>query len=151
MRSIFLLVCLSAFNTAALAADATATDNAEVIATIRQYVTDTNNNDLDAEASRCTSPAMIIDDIPPHVWRSCREWADANEAANRSNGITEFKETLGETWHVEVSADKAYAVYATRFEFKRKGKPVVGNGVWTFVLQKLPEGWRISAWAWAQH
>lgn len=146
MRGISLAICLSLIGTGAFASD-----RADVIATIRQYVGDFNNNDINAEVSRCTTPATIVDDFPPHTWRGCREWLDAFTAGNAAYGDSEYKATLGKAWNITVSGDAAYVVYPTRIDYKHRGRPAVDHGVWTFVLQKLPVGWRISAWAWAAH
>jgi ketosteroid isomerase-like protein len=118
---------------------------------IRQYVADFNKGDLSAEVSHCMTPATIIDGFSPNIWPGCREWVDALAAANETDGDSEDRLTLGKAWNVAVSGDRAYAVYPTRIDYKHKGKPAVEHGIWTFVLQKLPEGWRISAWAWAAH
>ena len=146
MRKLLLVILFSAFGTAAFASE-----KADVIATIQQYVADFNKGDLSAEVSHCTTPAIVIDDFAPNIWRGCREWADAVEAANKADGDSEDRITLGDAWNVEVSGDTAYAVYPTQIGYKHKGKPAVEHGVWTFVLHKQPEGWRISAWAWAAH
>ncbi len=144
MRRFLLLVFFSTFVTAALASD-----KADVTATIRQYVADFNKGDLSAEVSHCTTPATVIDDFPPSIWPGCREWADAVAAIGVADGDSDYKITLGKAWDVEVWGDTAYAVYPTQIDSKHKGKPAVEHGIWTFVLKKLPEGWRINAWAWA--
>ena len=146
VRNFLVAIFLSALGTSALASD-----KADVIATIRQYVADFNKGDRSAEVSHCTTPAIVIDDFAPSIWRGCQEWADALEAANKADGDSEDRIILGKAWNVEVSGDTAYAVYPTQIDYKHKGKPAVEHGVWTFVLQKQPEGWRISAWAWAAH
>jgi ketosteroid isomerase-like protein len=142
MRKFLLLVFLSTFATAAVAAD-----EDDVVATIRQYVSDFNKGDLSAEASHCTTPATIIDDFAPSIWPGCREWAAAIVVMSQADGDSDYKITLGKSWNVEVWETTAYAVYPTQIGFKHKGKPAVEHGIWTFVLKKQPEGWRINAWA----
>lgn len=145
MRNIALVFLFSALSTASFASDQT-----DVVSTIQQYVADFNKGDLSAEVSHCATPAIIIDDFSPNIWPSCREWADAVTALNKANGDSEDRLSLGEAWNVSVfSGNTAYAVYPSTINYKHKGNPAVEHGIWTFVLQKLPEGWRISAWAWA--
>ncbi len=75
----------------------------------------------------------------------------ADEFSRRNNGITEPKVTLGKAWHVAVTGDRAYAVYPTHYSYKLNGKPTTEQGVWTFALTKMADGWHIQGWAWAQH
>src|SRR5439155_643924 len=58
---------------------------------------------------------------------------------------------IGKALHLAVTGDRAYAVYPTRYSYTQNGKPVKEEGVWTFALQKVADGWRIAGWAWAQH
>jgi hypothetical protein len=102
----------------------------------------------------CTAQTIIIDDFVPHSWQgatACADWVSALGAYALSKGITNENVTLDKPWHVTVTGDRAYAVYATHYTYKVKGKPVTERGVWTFALQKLAGGWRIAGWAWAQH
>jgi hypothetical protein len=59
--------------------------------------------------------------------------------------------TLGQPLHDNVTGDAAYVVAPTTMTFKLKGQQVTQTGaVFTVALRKLPEGWRIAAWAWAK-
>ena len=97
---------------------------------------------------------IIIDDFAPHAWQgasTCADWWNALAADSKKRGITEPKVTLGKAWHITVTGDRAYAVYSTHYDYKLNGKPTTEQGVWTFALQKMADGWRIAGWAWAQH
>jgi len=53
--------------------------------------------------------------------------------------------------HNNVTGDSAYVVAPATMTFKVHGKQVTQTGaVFTFALRKLPDGWRIAAWAWAK-
>ena len=50
-----------------------------------------------------------------------------------------------------VNADSAYVVVPATMTFKLRRQQVKQTGaVFTVALRKLPEGWRIAAWAWAK-
>jgi len=150
MKKALLAVVIGALATA----PAFASDNAEVMATVKQYNDSFNKGDVAAAAALCSAQTTIIDDFAPYAWQganTCTEWAAALAAADKAGGITNEKVTLGKPWHVSVTGDRGYAVYPTHYSYKRKGKPVTEQGVWTFALQKSADGWRIVGWAWAQH
>lgn len=137
-----------------VAGPAVASDNYDVLATVKQYDQAFNNGDMKAWNGLCTDKAVIIDDFAPHVWQgatACGDWWSALDVYMKQHGITNGAVTMGVPWHVEITGDRGYAVYPAHFVFKLKGKPVSEPGVWTLALQKLAAGWRISGWAWAQH
>ena len=149
------LIPITAMALALLAATpATASDTSDVVAVINHYNDSFNKNDAKAADALCTSQTIIIDDFAPHAWQgasTCADWWNALAADSKKRGITEPKVTLGKAWHVEVTGDRAYAVYSTHYDYKLNGKPTTEQGVWTFALQKMADGWRIAGWAWAQH
>ena len=151
-----ILVLVGAITVAPLfAIAATASDEANVMATVNQYNEAFNKNDAMKAQAACAPQAIILDDFPPHVWQgatACSEWWNALDAYNTKNVITDGIVTLDKPWHVTVTGDRAYVVVPAKYTFKEKGKPVVESGsVWTFALQKLAGGWRITGWAWGQH
>ena len=149
MRGIILVAAV-----ALVAAPAFASDKSDVMATVTKYNDVFNKGDIKAMVAMCAPDAFVIDDFAPHAWQganTCADWAAALFASDKTNGIANEAVTLGKPWHVSVTGDRGYAVYPTHYSYKLKGKPVVERGVWTFALQKSAEGWRVKAWAWAQH
>ncbi len=147
-------ITLVAVAAAMLVMPALASDKADVIKTVNQYNDDFNKGDTASAVALCTAQPIIIDDFAPHAWQgatACTDWANALAAYDKSLGITNEKVTINKPWHVAVTGDRAYAVFTTHYTYKLKGKPVSEQGVWTFALQKLADGWRIAGWAWAQH
>lgn len=139
---------------ALLARPVVALDTDGVMATVKQYDDAFNKNDMKAWSALCTDNAIIIDDFAPHVWQgrdACGSWWQAFGGSAKDGGITNGMVTLGKPWHITVTGDCAYGVYPTQFAYKLKGKPILERGVWTFALQKVAAGWRITGWAWAQH
>lgn len=114
-----------------------------------------NRGDLKAFAALCDSPAYIIDDFAPHQWDgpdACANWANALAANMKQSKITNAVVVFGTPWHAVVTGSVAYVVVPATLTYSQKGKPVKESGsVWTVVLRKTPNGWRITSWTWAQH
>ena len=151
MRKIWIVLAMVVL-AAGLAA---ASDKTEVMAPVHQFTDGFNKGDAKTALAACADQASIIDDFPPHEWHgagACSTWANDYEADAKKNGITDGVVTLGTPRHIDITADSAYVVVPVSFTYKQKGKPVKETGsTWTLVLQKGAAGWRITAWAWAQH
>ena len=148
----FIALAIVLAPTVSLAAES---QTAAVMAPLNQFMSGINHGDLSLSAAACASPASVLDDFPPHSWvgpTACADWAKAFAADNTSTGTTDIHVTLGTPWHVAVTGDRAYVVVPATNVYKVHGKPMTETGsVWTVALQKLAAGWRIKAWAWAQH
>ena len=71
--------------------------------------------------------------------------------AGEHEGASDYVVTVGEPRHMDVKGDSAYVVLPATMTFKLRGKQITQSGAtWTVALQRLPEGWRIAAWAWAK-
>jgi ketosteroid isomerase-like protein len=134
---------------------AAGSEQTAVIASVHQFVDGLNKGDNKAVIAACTSPASIIDDFPPHVWRgasACADWVAAFDAENKRGGIANGVVTLHTPWHVAVAGDRAYVVVPANYVYKQNGKPGMESGsILTVALQKIAARWRITGWSWAQH
>jgi ketosteroid isomerase-like protein len=155
LRSSVFVIALAVLLAAPASGLAADTQAAAVLAPVRQFVDGVNKGDLKSAVAACTSPSSVIDDFPPHEWQgptACADWARAFSASAKSAGITQGNVTLGTPWHVAVTGDRAYVVVPARYTYKLRGAPVTESGsIFTLALKKLPAGWRITGWAWAQH
>lgn len=135
-------------------AAAAASDQTDVMATVRQFIDGFNKGDVKTALEACASPASVIDEIPPYAWQgptACQDWANDFDAWAKKDGIADGSVKLGKPRHVNVTGDRAYVVAPANFKYKQKGKPVAQNGsTMTVALQKLPAGWRITAWTWSK-
>ena len=150
MHNLFIALAVSML----AAGPAAATDRADAMSVVHQWVNSFNKGDMKAMAATCADQASIIDDFPPHVWHgagACANWSGDFQAFTKAGDITDPTVTVGKPWHIDVTADLAYVVAPTTFSFKQKGKPVTEGGVLTAILQKSAAGWRFIAWAWADH
>lgn len=135
------------------ATPAAASDETDVLATVKQYNDYFNMSDGDKAVGLCAPQTTIIDEFPPYAWQgatACADWWNAFPAFAKNSGITDNHVALGKPWHITVTGDRAYVVVPATYTYKQKGKPVTQSGsVWTCALQKLAGGWRIAAWAWS--
>jgi ketosteroid isomerase-like protein len=136
------------------AGPAGATEKADVMASIHQFVDGFNKGDVKSALATCAEQTSIIDEFPPHEWHgagACSTWANDFDADAKKNGITDTVVTLGTPRHVDITGDRAYVVVPTNYTYKQKGKPMKEIGsTMTLSLQKVAAGWRITGWAWAK-
>ena len=137
------------------AGSAAATESADVMATVHQFVDGFNKGDAAAALAACASPAAIVDEFAPYAWQgatACSDWANDFDANAKKNGITDSIVTLAKPRHVDVAGDRAYVVVPADYNYRRNGKKTSQKGsLLTVALQKAPAGWRITGWAWSTH
>ena len=138
-----------------IAAPSFASDKTDVAAPIHQFIDSLNKSDVQSAGAVYAPDASILDDFPPHYWHGATAFADWDrdlEAGLQHDGATDLVVKLGKPRHLDVTGDRAYAVFPSSLSYKVKGKTIHENGsTMTFALQKLADGWRITAWCWAQH
>ena len=102
----------------------------------------------------CATQASIIDEFPPHAWQgatACADWRNDYETFVKNHRITDVNIPFREPSHIEITGDRAYVVMPTILTYEQHGKQDTEAGaVWTFALQKVSAGWRITGWAWAE-
>lgn len=127
---------------------------ADPIATVRKYVDDFNKGDVKAMAADFARPASILDGLAPHLWQgptASEDWYRDVLAAGKREGASDYFVTVDEPRHVDVTNDSAYVVVSAAMRFRVRGKQVTQSGAtFTVALRRFPEGWRITAWAWAK-
>jgi ketosteroid isomerase-like protein len=136
-------------------AQAAASQEDAVMSSVNLFVNSFNKGDAKAAAALCAEETSIIDEFPPYEWhgpKACMKWIDDFGVDAKKNAITNGSVTLGKPRHVEISGDLAYVVIPSDYDYKEKGKPVKQKGsMFTLVLKKAAEGWRITAWSWASN
>jgi hypothetical protein len=118
MRKLFVAVIV----VVAVAGFAAASEQAEVMAPVHQFVDGFNKGDAKSALATCADQTLIIDEFPPHVWQgagACATWASAYEADAKKNGITDGVVTLGKPKHVDVTGDVAYVVVPANYVYKK--------------------------------
>jgi len=132
---------------------AAATDKSDVMAVVHQYTDAFNKGDPKSGLAVCADESIIIDDFPPHEWSgtgACAKWQNDFTAFAQKAQLTEAMIALSKPRHLDVTADRAYVVIPVSLTYKEQGKAKRETGAtWTFALQKLASGWRITGWAWS--
>ena len=137
------------------AGTASASDQTDVMVTVRQFIDGFNKGDVKSALAACASRPGIVDEFPPYAWQgatACADWANDFEANAKKNGITDSVVTLQKPKHVDVTGDRAYVVVPANYDYKARGKKTSQKGsIMAVALQKTPAGWRITGWSWATH
>ena len=124
------------------------------MAAVRTYVDAFNQGDAAKMAAAFAVPGSILDGMAPHLWQgptATQDWYKDVLVEGKHLGAADYFITLGEPLHNNVTGDSAYVVVPATMTFKLRGKQVTQTGaVFTVALRKLPEGWRIAAWAWTK-
>jgi ketosteroid isomerase-like protein len=131
-----------------------ASDNADVIAVVHRWTEAFGQRSFNTDIAPCAEDAVVIDDLPPHVWQgpgACSRWFQAFESWAAKAGATNAAITLGEVRHLDFDGGYAYLVAPVTLSYVRGGKPVNFPGLVTITLRKRESGWRISGVAWADH
>jgi hypothetical protein len=154
MRPMILVLAAALAAAVLTTSSAEASEKTDVIAMVKEYMGSFNKSDKNGNVAACAAQASIIDDFPPYAWQgptACADWWNDNEAFGKKNEITGEKVAVHEPRTAEIIGDRAYVVVPATFTYKMHGKLVTETGaVWTFALQKVSAGWRITSWAWAQ-
>lgn len=133
---------------------AAATEQDDVVKSIRQWADSLNKGDSAGAIAVCAPETTIIDEFAPHVWQgkgTCAKWVVDLAAFNKSIGLTDGVTTLGKPRRVDITGDRAYVVAPMDFRYKLNGTPDAEIGAtWTVALVKTPAGWRITGWCWAR-
>lgn len=124
------------------------------VAAMRQYIDGFNKGDVKVMAATFAVPGSILDGMAPHVWQgstATQDWYRDVLVEGEQHGASGYFVALGEPLHNNITGDSAYVVVPATMTFKVRGAQVTQAGaVFTAALRKLPEGWRIAAWAWAK-
>ena len=149
------LKILLAIAAAMLAATpAAASDQDDVMKTVRQWVESLTKGDVKTAIAACAPQTSIVDEYPPYEWHGegvCAKWAEQLDAYNKEIGLTDGFVTLRKTQRIDVTGDSAYVVVPADYRFKQKGKDGQEIGaLFTVALKKGPAGWRITGWAWSR-
>ena len=139
---------------ALVAAPAFASDKTDALAAIHLFIDSMNKGDMKMAAGAYAPQSSILDEFPPHAWQGPATFADWGKDFNdfaQKNGITDPVVTLGKVRQADITGDRAYVVLSATYSYKQHGKPISEPGCFmTYALQKLPAGWRITAWSWTR-
>lgn len=149
--AIFIALALAAFAQEKPAGQ----DKSAVMVTVNQFVDAFNKGDAKTAAAACADETSIIDEFPPYEWHgagACAKWMNDYDLWAKKNSMTDGAVTLRTPRHVDVEGDRAYVVIPAEISYKEKGKAAKETGsMFTLVLRKETDAWRIVGWSWAKN
>jgi len=110
-----------------------------------------NANDANAFAGLYTNDAVVVDEIPPFVWRGAgagTSWWYAVAATARKMKLTHLQATNIRIGEFKQSANDAYLVTPMTVTAVAGGKPFVEPGTTTYTFHKAGGTWLISSQVW---
>ena len=128
-----------------------ASQEADVMAPVRQFVSGFNKSDIKMAQAACADQTIIIDDFSPHEWRgsgATSKWFRDLTRMGKKNGMSDSFVTLLKPRQVDVTSAHAYVVVPINLRYNDKGQLVKRTGLMTLVLHMGVDGWRIAALAW---
>ena len=143
MRNLLIAIAMGMSTSTPVAAS----DNADVIAVVHRWADAFSRRSFNTDIAPCAEDAVVIDDLPPHVWQgpgACSNWFKAFAAWASKAGVTNAAIKLGEIPHLDVEGGFAYLVAPVTLSYIKGGNPVHFPGMITMTLQKRESGWRVS-------
>lgn len=121
---------------------------------VQAYLDAFNAGDPVAMSAAFAADGSILDGMAPHLWlgpTAAADWYRDVLTEGAHLGASGYRVTLGEPVHNDTTGDAAYVVAPATMTFDLNGTPITQTGaMFTVALRKLPEGWRVAAWAWAK-
>lgn len=122
-----------------------------LMAPVRRYIDGFNHGDLHAAAAAFAPDAIIIDEVPPYLWRgrqAVSQWATDVGRDAVANNIADARATLGAPQRADIRGERGYLVVSEDFEYRQDGRMMRIAGLHVFSLRRTPGGWKITASAW---
>jgi len=110
-----------------------------------------NANDASAFAGLYTDNAIVVDEIPPFVWRGANagtSWWHVVAAEAQKLKMTHLKAIGIRVGEFRSSPTDAYLVEPMSVTAIANGKPFVEPGTTTYTFHKVGETWLISSQIW---
>lgn len=131
---------------------AMAATNADVTATIKQFIDAFNAGDeKSVSAAYASGDIVIVDEFAPHIWTGShapQDWAADYDKHAKATGVSDGIVKYGAPTRAEVEGGAAYVVIPTVYNYNEHGKPIAEEGQMTFVLRSEKSVWKIVSWTW---
>ena len=133
------------------AGSAAASNTSEALGVVQKFLAAANKGDRQAYTSYCAEDAVIVDHVPPYVFRGPKSCGDDWAAADlwmAKHGYAYGAFRLSKPY-IETMGDRVYAAYPLKASVTRNGKTEIETAVWTFALQRRSQRWLIEGWSWS--
>jgi hypothetical protein len=130
-----------------------ASDKTDVVDAVNRYLANLDADKIQTAVAMCDPEVSILDEFPSHAWHgptACAEWWKGLLAYDEKSGISDGDATLGKTWTVDVTGDRAYFVAPMTYTYKQNGKPVKESASFAVALKRTQARWRITSWAYSK-
>ena len=125
---------------------------APILKLVSAFLHATNTDDASALAGLFTDDAVVVDEIPPFVWRGAgagTAWWNAVHAMMQKASITNLKATSVGLGEFKQSPTDAYLVTAMKITGIADGKPFAESGTQTYTFHNAGGSWLISTATWS--
>ena len=143
------LVCLVVGSGSVVSAQ---TADPQMMAPINKFMETFNKGDMAGAAATHAADVVIIDEVPPFIWRgpkAFQNWASALDADAKKQGMTEPQVTIKAATRTESDGTTAYVIVPATFRYLLKGVAMTESAQMTFILKKEGAGWLIHGWTWS--
>jgi len=145
------LISLVCFAFPAGAAEAQSGVRAQLLEMAGRVIAAANAGDAKAMASLVADgDHTIIDNFPPFLWTGSNAlslWLDDEAREAEASALTDAKSKLGATKFIRIEGDRAYVTIEDHFAYKRKGRPVREDLLWSFVATQVDGSWKLVSWS----
>jgi ketosteroid isomerase-like protein len=148
---------IAAFLTLALAPDfAVATANvppAPILKLVNAAMHAANADDASGFAGLYTNDAVVVDEIPPFLWRGAGAgavWWHAVDGVAQKSNMTHLKAIDIRIGEFKSSATDAYLITPMTVTAIANGKPFAEAGTTTYTFRKSGGTWLISSQVWTR-
>lgn len=148
MKRIIIFVVVLVASSLSAAAQALGTG---ATAPVKVFLDAFNKGDLNAMAAAMEPDTVIMDEVPPHLWRgtgAVKAWLASLDAYDKAHGRSAGAVELGSSRVTTTASDRGYAVVPAGYTFKEKGKPMREAATITFALHRYGSTWKIDGWSW---
>ncbi len=119
---------------------------------IHTFIDNFNKGDLKAAGQAYTAEALILDEMPPHLWRgpaAFTDWVTSGMQDAQAKGLTDEGVNLSAPERAEINGGHSYVVVPAMLKFRDHGKAMIEPAHMVFSLTNDCGAWKISSWAWA--
>lgn len=126
--------------------------DAEIEAFVRSHVALLNSGNIDAIGRDWEASGTVSDGFPPFQWdgpQPAARWYHDMIAGMKAHGFSRSVFTIDKVVRVASVGDFGYVALDAHANISGSAPVTLETrGVWTFVLRRHADGWKIRSWTW---